>query len=66
MVNKRPPWVDYRALMPGRLIGLYKYPGVWTVGVGDTCLQMLLKCVLAVTGAEVKEACGKEQLCGGL
>ena len=27
---------------------------------------MLAKCVLAVTGEEAKEACGTEQLCGGL
>ena len=27
---------------------------------------MLVKCVLSVTGAEAKEACGMEQLCGGL
>ena len=26
----------------------------------------MAKCVLVVTGAEVKEACGTEQLCGGL
>ena len=27
---------------------------------------MLEKCVLVVTGAEAKEACSTEQLCGGL
>ena len=26
----------------------------------------MVKCVLVLTGAEAKEACGTEQLCGGL
>ena len=36
--------------------------------MGETWLQMLKKCVLVVMGeeAEAKEACGTEQLCGGL
>ena len=33
MVNGYPPWEDYRLLMPRRLIGIYKCPGVWPVRV---------------------------------
>ena len=32
--NGIPPWATYHAFMSGRLIALYKHPGVHTVGVG--------------------------------
>ena len=66
MANSRPPWESYRALMPGRLIGLNKCPEVRPVCAGDTWRRMLAKCVLVVTGVEAKEACRMEELCGGL
>ena len=47
----------------GRLIDLDKFPVVWTVGLGETWWRMFANCVLAVTGADAKEACGTEQLC---
>ena len=34
MANKRPPCATYCVLMAGCLFGLYKHPGVRTVGVG--------------------------------
>ena len=52
--------------MSGRLIGLYKCPGVRPVGVGETWWRILERCVLVLTGEEAKEACRTEQLCGGL
>ena len=36
------------------------------VGVGETWHQMLVKCVLVVTGAEDRESCETEQLCSGM
>ena len=66
MANIHPPWATYRALMLGRLIRLNKCPGVQTVRVGETWHWMLEKCMLVVTGVEVKEACGTEKLCDGL
>ena len=66
MANGRPPWAAYRALILGHLIGLDKCPRVRPVGVGETWYHILVKCVLVVIGAEAKEACGTEQLCGGL
>ena len=66
MANGRPPWSDYRVIMLVHLIGLYKCPGVHRVEVGETWRQMLMKCVLVEMGAEAKETCGMEQLCGGL
>ena len=54
MATGCPTWASYRALMSGRLIGLKKCPEVRPVGVGGAWLRMLEKCVLVVTGAEVK------------
>ena len=54
MVNGRPPWSTYNALISGRLIALDKCPGVSQLGVGETWRRMLVKCVLVVTGAESK------------
>ena len=34
IANGIPPWATYHAFMSGRLIALYKQPGVHTVGVG--------------------------------
>ena len=34
--NGIPPWATYHVFMSGRLIALYKQPGVHTVGVGET------------------------------
>ena len=62
MSNVCPPWVDYRALMYGRLIVLDKCPGVRLVGVEETWRRMMAKRVLVVTGAEAKEACGMKHL----
>ena len=66
MANGRPPWAVYRALMLGCLTGLDKSPGVHPVRVGKTWRRMLEKCVLAVMGADSKEACVTYQLCRGL
>ena len=46
--------------MSGRLIALYKQPGVRPVGVGETWLHLMRKCVLSMTGQEAKAACGTE------
>ena len=66
MANGRPPWASYRALMSGRLIGIYKCPDFWPVVVVETWRCMLEKCMLAVMGAEAKEAYETEQRCRGL
>ena len=60
-----PPQASYRALRSGQIIGLDGCPGIRPVGVGETCWRLLEKCVLEVTGAEDKEACKMDQLCGG-
>ena len=60
--NGRTPWSTYRALMSGRLIALDKQPGIRPVGVGETWGRLMVKCLMRVTGTEVKAACGTTQL----
>ena len=62
--NGRPPWAAYRALMSGRIIALEKQPGIRPVGVGETWLRLMAKCLLRMAKPEVKAACGTEQLEG--
>ena len=54
--NGWPPWDAYCALMSGRLIALYKQPGIIPVGVGETYCRMMAKCLLWVTEQEEKAA----------
>ena len=45
LANGIPPWVAYHVFMSGRLIALYKQPGVHTVGVGETWRYLFANCV---------------------
>ena len=58
LVNGRPPWDAYRALISGRLIVMYKQPGIRPVGVGETLRRLMAKCLLRVMEPEAKAACG--------
>ena len=55
MVNGRPIWVAYRALVLGCLIVLNKSPGIRPVVLGETWQRILEKCVLELTGAKRPE-----------
>eukprot|EP00957_Ditylum_brightwellii_P079030 6010806-Ditylum_brightwellii.AAC.1 len=61
-----PPWAAYRAIVVGHLIALDKCPGVCPVGVGEILLSLMHKCVIAVCGKDVTDACSTQQLCAGL
>ena len=65
-MNKWPAWAAYRTLLYGRLIGIDKHPGVWSVGVGENWWYFMANCVLKVEGQEEKKACGKDQICRGM
>ena len=62
MVNGRPPWAAYRALMSGRLIAMDKQPGIRPVRVGETWSRLMEKILLRVVGPEAKAACGTTEL----
>ena len=52
--------------MSGRLIALYKQPGISPVGVGETWRRLMVKCLLKFAGPEAKPACGTTKLARGL
>ena len=56
LANRSPPWAAYHEFMLGHLIALYKQPGVWPVGVGETWWRLISKIVLKVTVSEATMA----------
>lgn len=67
LANGLAPWAAYRGLKTCRMIALDKGPGkgVRPVGIGDTIIRTVTKCIISLTRTEVQEACGTDQLCGG-
>ena len=63
MANSSSSWAVYCALMPCRLVALYKIPGVRHVGIGETLRWALAKLVMRAAGDQAKTACGNLQLC---
>ena len=49
-----------------RFIALDKNPGVRPIGIGDTARRIIAKAVLSIVRADIQEASGCIQLCGGL
>ena len=66
LANSCPPWVAYHVVMAVRLIGLDKKPSVRPMGIDETRPQCFSKCILVIASLEAKEACSKDNLCGGL
>ena len=58
MANTFLPWATNRALLANRLMALDKCPGIQPIGIGEIWRRLLDKCVLKVTGADAKDACG--------
>ena len=47
------------------LIALDKYHGVHHINVGDTAQRIIAKAILSITGPDIQDALGCQQLCGG-
>ena len=63
-----PRFVDPKGLtsyLACRLIALDKCPGVRPIGICETVRRIVAKAILYVTKADVQEAAGTRQLCGG-
>ncbi len=52
-------------LLACRLIALDKCPGVRLIVIGETARRIIAKTVLTITRADIQEAAGSLQLCGG-
>ena len=66
LYNQNPWWAAYWAFLSGRLIALYKIPGVCLVVVGETWRQLFVECVLKVTVSDATHVCRDYQICAGL
>ena len=67
LANTLVEWEFLRALRSCRLIALDKGGGkIRPIGIGETLFRIVGKSISAVTGDELSEACGIDQLCGGI
>ena len=53
------------AFVACRLIALDKDPGVRPIGIGETCLRIISKAILAIVGQDIMDVAGPLQLCAG-
>ena len=60
------PWSDVRSLVSCRLIALDKCPGIRPIGIGETLRRIIGKAICFVTGPDIKDVCGVDQLCAGV
>ena len=61
--NKQPPWVEFWALMVGRLVGLENHPDLIFIRFGDTWRCHMVKYILELEGTDTNEVCGTNKLC---
>ena len=66
LANSLVEWEEVRALKAKRLIALDKLPGVRPIGIGEIADRCFEKIMSIVTGEDVMEACGSDQLCSGV
>ena len=66
LANSIVEWDDIRALKAKRLIALNKMPEVRPVGIGESADRCFEKIMTLITGSDVMEICGSDQLYSGV
>ena len=66
LANVVVPWRKIKALFACRLIALDKQPGVRPIGIGETLRRLIGKAITNVTGEDLCDTFGVEQLAGGI
>ena len=64
--NSIVSWCDVRSLVACRLVALDKCPGVRPIGIGETLRRIIGKAICLVTGPDIEDVCGADQLCAGV
>ena len=59
-------WTEIKELMANHLVAVDECPGVRPIGIGESLRRIVGKTMTLVTGRDVQDICGAEQLATGL